>query len=420
MSNATYPADPVLTTTVEHVNTQENRARNNKIKVLQSMAGIQIVTGIICSAMGGTAMVLECYLSRIGDPIWSGLLFFMVAGIAGSAGTATGKQCGITFYAVWSSLSAACAAQLFGISVYAASQELELLCYPGIDTYKLCTYVIVTLVSGLSAERVKELRELLDQVSFSMLTKVSDYVLLTLLEKPLADHPETTLQENGSPYNVLLLKEVSWARFEPTKQGVCLDETPNEKPKTDVLEGEKCQTKQSFEAGCHSDKPSPCRKPASVSADRDDDGKRREIDTTMTESSTVNGSDTAYIISKLHDPVEISTKIESVGLQILATCPSVKKLTLSSIIRRRTGSPLDDRVLEVNSLLRSLKEKHKWGLIENMNVRPDGHLDIDGIHLNPAGVKVLARNIADHLREKSNTALIDAEQKNKPRHQFGD
>ncbi|XP_054752509.2 uncharacterized protein LOC129258224 isoform X2 [Lytechinus pictus] len=142
MSNSTYPIDPVLSTTVEHVNIQENRSRNNKIKILQSMAGIQIVTGIICSAMGGTAMVLECYLSRIGDPIWSGLLFFLVAGIAGSAGTATGKQCGITFYAVWSSLSAACAAQLFGFSVYAASQELEFLCYPGIDYYKVCTYVI--------------------------------------------------------------------------------------------------------------------------------------------------------------------------------------------------------------------------------------------------------------------------------------
>ncbi|XP_071497217.1 uncharacterized protein [Diadema antillarum] len=141
-SSPPYPThDTVVGTTVDQVSSRDNVERIRKIRVLQSMAGIQITTGIILSAMGGTAIVLECYWSRIGNPLWSGICFFMVAGLIGSVSTASGKHCGITLYSVWSALSAVCAAQLVGLAIYATTQELEFLCYPSIDSFTLCTYV---------------------------------------------------------------------------------------------------------------------------------------------------------------------------------------------------------------------------------------------------------------------------------------
>ena len=99
-----------------------------------------------------------------------------------------------------------------------------------------------------------------------------------------------------------------------------------------------------------------------------------------------------------NDPVDLATRIESIGLQISASCPSLRKITLSSIVPRGTGSSHDSNVKIVNGHLRSLHTKHKWSFIDNENINPNDHLEHDGIHLNPSGIKALARNIIGHLR----------------------
>ena len=102
-----------------------------------------------------------------------------------------------------------------------------------------------------------------------------------------------------------------------------------------------------------------------------------------------------------NDPVDIATQIESIGDQILTKCATVKQVTLSSIISRRTGPSHMSKINEVNNLLRSLQIKRNWGFIDNNNIDPDAHLNQDGIHLSTNGIKILAGNIIRHLRGES-------------------
>ncbi|XP_071495514.1 uncharacterized protein [Diadema antillarum] len=96
--------------------------------------------GILISGLGGTAIVFECFWSYIGNAIWSGVVFFIVTGAIGSASTSGQNK--LTAYAFLSGLSGACAAQLLGLSIFAAIQELELICQPGINYAIICTYII--------------------------------------------------------------------------------------------------------------------------------------------------------------------------------------------------------------------------------------------------------------------------------------
>ena len=41
---------------------------------------------------------------------------------------------------------------------------------------------------------------------------------------------------------------------------------------------------------------------------------------------------------------------------------------------------------------------YRWGFVDNDNISSSEHLERDGIHLNPIGVKTLAMNIISHLR----------------------
>ena len=60
-----------------------------------------------------------------------------------------------------------------------------------------------------------------------------------------------------------------------------------------------------------------------------------------------------------NDPVDLATRIESIGLQISASCPSLRKISISSIVPRGTGSSHDSNVKIFNGHLRSLHTKHK-------------------------------------------------------------
>ena len=100
-----------------------------------------------------------------------------------------------------------------------------------------------------------------------------------------------------------------------------------------------------------------------------------------------------------NDTSEIVTKIESVGTHLLQTCPSVKRITLSSIIQRRRGPVnIEAKVNDINAHIEMVTRKHSWSFIDNSNIDPRHHVSYDGLHLNDTGVRAFARNIISHLR----------------------
>ena len=110
------------------------------------------------------------------------------------------------------------------------------------------------------------------------------------------------------------------------------------------------------------------------------------------------------------DASDIVTKIESVGTHLIQTCPSVKRITLSSIIQRRKGSvDIASKINDINKHMKMVAYKQSWNFVDNSNIDPNEHVNYDGIHLNDAGVRVLATNIIRYLR-----SLETSYHKNRP------
>ena len=72
------------------------------------------------------------------------------------------------------------------------------------------------------------------------------------------------------------------------------------------------------------------------------------------------------------------------------------KLTLSEIITRCDDETLADKVNIYNELLANLCTERNWGLIKNSNIKKD-HLNNYGLHLNPRGMTVLAKNFKSYV-----------------------
>ena len=102
----------------------------------------------------------------------------------------------------------------------------------------------------------------------------------------------------------------------------------------------------------------------------------------------------------------IVTQMESLADQILARCPSVSTITLSSIISRKTFQrELIWKNNETNWLLNKLISRRGWKYIDNDIIDPDNHLATDGIHLNAEGVRLLAVAISAHVHNAGHPSL---------------
>ena len=97
------------------------------------------------------------------------------------------------------------------------------------------------------------------------------------------------------------------------------------------------------------------------------------------------------------DPGSIAAKITSLGESL-----KPRAVTISSIIHRRNQSPSQHKkVDDANNLLKSAAAQNSWGFIDNGNIN-SAHLVSDGVHLNSTGVRLLARNIIQHITDSPN------------------
>ena len=73
----------------------------------------------------------------------------------------------------------------------------------------------------------------------------------------------------------------------------------------------------------------------------------------------------------------IEKQIESLCDQVLADCPSVTSITISSIIQRKIfQNDLREKTIELNKLLRALTQRRGWGFIDNSSIDPSTHLEM--------------------------------------------
>ena len=88
-------------------------------------------------------------------------------------------------------------------------------------------------------------------------------------------------------------------------------------------------------------------------------------------------------------------QIESLCDQIIAECPKVKHIAISSIIHRRVfQNELKGKTTEINELLRALAGRRGWGFIDHAAIDPLAHVGYDGIHLNANGAELFARSLS--------------------------
>ncbi|XP_038070856.1 membrane-spanning 4-domains subfamily A member 8-like [Patiria miniata] len=78
-------------------------------------AHLQIICGILSVMLGIIAIVIESEDAYIGAPIWTGIFFFMSAGLTGEFAAKKRQNCLITGYLVLSILSAVAAFQLLSL-----------------------------------------------------------------------------------------------------------------------------------------------------------------------------------------------------------------------------------------------------------------------------------------------------------------
>ena len=96
------------------------------------------------------------------------------------------------------------------------------------------------------------------------------------------------------------------------------------------------------------------------------------------------------------DAEEKAIQVESLGMHIMEKCDKVSQITISGIIQRSHSSN-HSKTNVVNHHLKQLQIKHGWKFIDNSNITPTQHISYDGVHLNGSGVKILAKNLINHL-----------------------
>ena len=80
---------------------------------------------------------------------------------------------------------------------------------------------------------------------------------------------------------------------------------------------------------------------------------------------------------------------------------SEKRKVLVSGIICRCDSSLNNKINEVNNLLKSSCQRHSWSFIDNSNILSN-HLNEDGIHLNRKGTSILVKNISSFFKYNPN------------------
>ena len=71
------------------------------------------------------------------------------------------------------------------------------------------------------------------------------------------------------------------------------------------------------------------------------------------------------------------------------------KVSISGIVQRNDG--LNEKVLLVNDVLKKICESVDIEYINNVNIRPDVHLNRSNLHLNKKGNNILTSNIRSFL-----------------------
>jgi predicted nucleic acid-binding Zn-ribbon protein len=95
------------------------------------------------------------------------------------------------------------------------------------------------------------------------------------------------------------------------------------------------------------------------------------------------------------NPSDIVNEIESLGKIIVENGST--KVAISEIIQRE-DQVLNTKVKETNTLLYQLCSKYKWPIIHHTNINTS-NLNQSGLHLNPAGTKLLAKNYIVFLKK---------------------
>jgi len=80
---------------------------------------------------------------------------------------------------------------------------------------------------------------------------------------------------------------------------------------------------------------------------------------------------------------------------------SEKRKVLVYGIICRCDSSLNNKINEVNNLLKSSCQRHSWSFIDNSNILSN-HLNEDGIHLNRKGTSILVKNISSFFKYNPN------------------
>ena len=79
-----------------------------------------------------------------------------------------------------------------------------------------------------------------------------------------------------------------------------------------------------------------------------------------------------------------------------------------SIMKRRVYQrEAIDKLNQTNSLLHKIAKDNEWNFINNANIDPSKHLNVDGVHLNAGGASVLAQNLAQHINGITTTEIAD-------------
>ncbi|XP_022083430.1 uncharacterized protein LOC110975336 [Acanthaster planci] len=89
---------------------------------------VQLVCGVLTVGLGIAAIVMECNYAWVASPIWSGMAFFIVAGILGIASAANQNNCVIIAHLVMSILASLVAFQLMCIMIVAGLAEVNAFC----------------------------------------------------------------------------------------------------------------------------------------------------------------------------------------------------------------------------------------------------------------------------------------------------
>ena len=95
--------------------------------------------------------------------------------------------------------------------------------------------------------------------------------------------------------------------------------------------------------------------------------------------------------------------------------PEIQGFWQSIMKRRVYQREAIDKLNQTNSLLHKIAKDNEWNFINNANIDPSKHLNVDGVHLNAGGASVLAQNLAQHINGITTTEIAELLNSDNPR-----